>query len=268
MINFNKNVTLLGGQAFNWMPKNDIFVGFFTDKIVVVSDKIEVFGNDNFDAETYFNPNKNLDEIRKSYSNDQFVTESMSKYRDLRVLNQDFEVTLLSFILTSHKNIKAVRKLVSDLTQKYGREIETPYGIFKTFPSAENIANASEKELRDIGAGFRAKYLLQAAQKLANEKEKYSTFTTRQEWEDYLISFTGIGEKIRDCILVFGLGFTDITPLDVWGKRVLTDFYGVDPKLSYEQMRNKFTEMFGENTSIIGQYLFEYIREFKAEKLL
>ncbi len=143
----------------------------------------------------------------------------------------------------------------------YGATIHTPYGDFKTFPTAEALSTASEEDLRKLGCGFRARYLLLAAQKLASERDVYKKFLKRQEWEEYLIQFVGVGEKIRDCVLVFGLGFKDITPLDIWGKRVLVQYYGVDPKLSYNEMRIKFTEMFGEGTAIIGQYLFEYIRD-------
>ncbi len=256
MLDFNKTITLLGGQAFNWKQVANKYIGFTSTSILVLSERLEVFGDQFFEFNNYFGYKANL-----NFPQDENIIQAIREYGDLRILNQDFEQTLLSFILTSHKNIKAVRKLIGDISEKYGTTIKTPYGDFKTFPTAEALSSASEEDLRKLGCGFRARYLLLAAQKLASERDVYKKFLTRQEWEEYLIQFVGVGEKIRDCVLVFGLGFKDITPLDIWGKRVLVQYYGVDPKLSYNEMRMKFTEMFGENTAIVGQYLFEYIRD-------
>lgn len=257
MLDFNKTITLLGGQAFNWKQVEDKYIGFTSSSILVLSPNLEVFGDQNFDSINYFGHKTNQPEL----PSDENLRQALELYGDLRILNQDFEQTLLSFILTSHKNIKAVRKLISDLSEKYGIPVQTPHGEYKTFPSAEALASASEEDLRKLGCGFRSRYLLLSAQKLSSERHIYKKFRTRKEWEEYLIQFVGVGEKIRDCVLVFGLGFKDITPLDIWGKRVLVQYYGVDPKLSYNEMRMKFTEMFGESTAIVGQYLFEFIRE-------
>jgi 3-methyladenine DNA glycosylase/8-oxoguanine DNA glycosylase len=60
--------------------------------------------------------------------------------------------------------------------------------------------------------------------------------------------------------MTFSLGFEEITPLDVWGKRVLTDYYRIDSRLKYKEMRSWYSNYFKENTAIAGQYLFEYIR--------
>jgi N-glycosylase/DNA lyase len=76
----------------------------------------------------------------------------------------------------------------------------------------------------------------------------------------FLLSFNGIGNKIADCILIFSLGFYEITPIDIWAQRILTEYYNLDEGLKYEKMRNYFSQYFKENTAWAGQFLFEYIR--------
>ena len=70
----------------------------------------------------------------------------------------------------------------------------------------------------------------------------------------------GVGDKVTDCVLVFGLGFDTVTPLDIWAKRALVRFYKLNPKMKYDDMREWMSNYFGNYTSWAGQFLFEYIR--------
>ncbi len=75
-----------------------------------------------------------------------------------------------------------------------------------------------------------------------------------------LLGINGVGEKIADCVLVFGLGFDNVTPLDVWSKRVFTRFYKLNPKMKYEDMRFWASNYFEGYAGWAGQFLYEYIR--------
>src|SRR5690606_5838989 len=108
-------------------------------------------------------------------------------------------------------------------------------------------------------------YFKTALKRLINDKDLNLELKSEEETRNYLTSFQGIGEKIADCIMAFSLEFKNVTALDVWGKRVLTEFYNIDPKLKYSEMRNWYQNYFGDNTALAGQYLFEYIRNnYKA----
>ncbi len=267
--NYNLELTLLGGQSFSWEKIEDTYLGTFLDNLIILFlENNELLWQtypkkDNLNlVRNYLNIDFKYEDALQSIQKDDYIKAAVKDSNGVRILKQDFETVLLNFILSSHKSVKGVRKLVKDISKKYGKPFETEFGKVFSFPSAEVIAILSEKDLRDIGAGFRAPYLKLAAEKLVRDRNliKELKVKTTGEIKDYLISFKGIGDKIADCILVFGLNRMDITPLDVWGKRILTDFYNLDSKLSYQQMSTWYSDYFGKHTAIAGQILFEYIR--------
>ncbi|MEO6728599.1 MAG: DNA glycosylase [Candidatus Dojkabacteria bacterium] len=273
--NYNLELTLLGGQSFTWNKVNEIYLGTHRDCAIAIKEEnnsilwqtYPVNNNNELIEEylnIYFDYNASLKEILK----DKHIIAASKQNNGVRLLNQDFETVLMNFILSSHKSVKGVRKLVKDISKKYGNSIKSEYGESYTFPSAKAIALLSENDLRDIGAGFRAPYLKAAAEKLVTDKKLIKDLgnKTTSELKEYLTSFKGIGNKIADCILVFGLGRLDITPLDIWAKRVLIEFYALSPKLNYLEMSTWYTNYFGKNTAIAGQILFEYIRNLPKPK--
>jgi len=271
----NLETTLLGGQAFNWDKINGSFYGFFKDYIIkILLQEGNYFWqtfpeNNKVDLITeYFDLTTDYSLLKTKLSKDNYIINAVEHITDVRILNQDFEQTLLSFILTSHKNIKAVRKLVRDLSKYFGNKIEVDGIKFYTFPKSIDIANSSETRLRELGAGFRARYLIEAALKLSVRNDGLDLLAQDEALQrDYLTSFKGIGDKIADCVMVFSLKQRYVTPLDVWAKRVLVDLYGVDPKMKYELMRNWYKNYFDENTAFAGQYLFEYYRQIYGKNI-
>ena len=75
-----------------------------------------------------------------------------------------------------------------------------------------------------------------------------------------LTEIKGIGEKIAGCALVFSLGFDNVTPLDIWAKRALIDFYKLNPKMKYNEMSKWASKYFEGYAGWAGQFLYEYIR--------
>jgi N-glycosylase/DNA lyase len=189
----------------------------------------------------------------------------------LRLLNQDFEQTLLSFTLASVKSISSIRQSIKLLSRKFGDKIEVNGKPFYLFPRTEVLAQASDSELKQTKIGFRSKYLRAAAKFLLNNlpgSEKFNSKkldseqnASQQEIIDRLTSIHGVGDKIADCVMCYSLGYDNITPMDVWGKRYLVEYYGLDPKMKYQQMRNWVESYFGQYGAWAGQFLFEYIRE-------
>ena len=124
------------------------------------------------------------------------------------------------------------------------------------FPSAERIAALSLEELAPLRAGFRAKYILDAARRVASgeidfEKlQKMKTDAAREE----LMKIYGVGEKVADCVLLFGLGRVEVIPKDVWIKRVLTTLYG-----------GALPDYAAPYAGIAQQFLFHYARMTKLE---
>lgn len=264
----NLKVTLLGGQAFNWDLINDSYYGFFTNGVVKLSTKgsklkVDFFPQDfEFDIATYLDLDRDYFAIQTRISKDEHIIKAINYVKQVGILKQDFEQTLLSFILSSHNSIASVRKLVRSLAYYFGNKIIVDGLDFYTFPKSIDIANSSEKKLRDLKLGFRSRYLLESSLKLSTNSVNFQDISEEEDLRSYLKSFSGVGDKIADCVMAFSLNQTSVTPLDVWAKRVLVDLYGVNEKTSYENMRKWYKNYFGNDAVFAGQYLFEYYRRY------
>ncbi|OGI20402.1 MAG: hypothetical protein A3B68_02645 [Candidatus Melainabacteria bacterium RIFCSPHIGHO2_02_FULL_34_12] len=270
---YNLEMTLLGGQAFNWDFEDECFYGFTQSRIIKLMPVETCRGksllqwqtypeNDDIDfLKSYLRLDVNYKNILNKIQKDRYVKTAVKKYPNLRLVKQDFEETLLSFIISTNNNIKSIRKYIRLLSQKFGKSINVNGDKYYLFPRTEVIAEAKLEDLLSCSLGFRAKYLKGTAKyllenKLTKKIHKLSEENTRIE----LKKIKGVGDKITDCVMVFSLGFDNITPLDVWGKRVLTDFYKVNKKMKYKDMRRWIENYFEGYAGWAGQFLFEYIR--------
>lgn len=266
--NYDLSKTLLGGQSFVWDLIDGYYYGFTKNRIIKLKkEKDYLFWqtyskNDDFDfIEKYLRLNVDYENILKTISKDRHIENAIKQQPNLRLLNQDFEETLLAFILSSNNTIKSIRKSVRLLAQDFGEKIKIDGINFHFFPKAEVIAAAGVNDLMKSKIGFRAKYLKSAATNISADH----IFTrigkmNEAEARKNLIQLNGVGDKIADCVLVFGLAHDDVTPLDVWARRVFVETYKLDYKMKYEDMRNWIKNYFNGYSAWAGQFLFEYER--------
>lgn len=269
-------MTLLGGQAFNFDfdPSDGFYYGFTQDKVIKLKNEMgDLFWqtfpeNDNIDfLKSYLRLDVNYPKIINTIQKDKYIKSAIKKYSDIRLLKQDFEQTLLSFLVSPNNNIKSIRKIIRAMCRKFGRKIKIGDREIYLFPETEVIADAKlsrdgvTPSLLECKLGFRAKFLKAAAKHLleTNLHKKIHNMTEK-EARNSLLEIKGVGEKIADCVLVFSLGFDNVTPLDVWAKRALVKFYKLNPKMKYNAMQMWLSNYLGNYTSWAGQFLYEYIR--------
>lgn len=273
---YNLELILLGGQAFNWDKINGKYVGFTQDEIVslVPRDsktgeyKVSVEGPAGeraqkgcFDPETYFREDVAHKEVISDLPSGSYLKKAVDTFGRLRILRQGFEQTLFSYILSSANNIKRIRGIVRRMSSTFGERVVWNNSERFLFPSAWQIAEAGESGLMQIGAGFRAKYLWETAKIVARENIGEIIYGMKeQDARDLLVKLPGVGPKIADCVLLYSLGFDGVIPLDVWMQRVFVKWYGLSEKMSYSDMRQWYKEVFGRYAGWAGQYLYEYMR--------
>lgn len=267
--NYNLSITLLGGQSFSWHFDGENYFGSTQDRVIHIIDlgRNEILwqtypqNNDENFIKKYFRLDVNYNQIIRKIQKDEHINTAMKTIPDIRILKQDFDLTLLSFILSSNNNIKAIRKSIRYLSENYGEKISIEGKNIFTFPKTNVIANLSIDDLKKSRIGYRAKFLKEAAQRLHNTNLKnHIENLDADDVKTELLTFNGIGDKVSDCIMVFSLMFDNITPLDVWAKKVFINLYGLDPKMKYNDMQSWINEYFEGFAAWAGQFLFEWVR--------
>jgi N-glycosylase/DNA lyase len=144
----------------------------------------------------------------------------------LRLLRQDPWETLASFICSAAANIRKITTCVEGLAAAFGDPIEG--SARRTFPAPGAIARARESDLRALGLGFRAPYLLETARRLDAEPIAWDALRVGpiEEARARLGAFPGVGPKIADCVLLFGLDRLDAYPVDRWIRRATLELAG------------------------------------------
>ncbi len=194
--------------------------------------------------------------------------------------NNIFESVVCS-ITSAHNSIRQWNKAIRLLKEKWGNEYELENETFYSFPSAEVLSNAPEsefdeeecspeflksrntwKDLRSCRVGYRAKYIIQAANMVQNEinLEEIRNMDYEEAF-DTILKIPGVGPKVGDCILLYGYGFGKAFPVDIWISRIVSRLYFNSQNVSNPKMRTFGIEQFGKNAGYTQLYLFHYARK-------
>ena len=170
----------------------------------------------------------------------------------IRILRQDRWEMICSFIISQNNNIPRIKKIVNDMCQKYGHSVAYLDKTYYSFPDAKALLEAGVEEIFNLKTGFRAKYIIDACEKIANGKIDLDSvyaqdFNTAVET---LCQIKGVGLKVACCALLFGFDKTEAFPIDVWIKRVIENRFDNNLDIS----------LLGKNGGIAQQYLFYYER--------
>lgn len=245
--------TFSSGQAFRWKKCADKFEG------IVGKSKISCFmqgetliieaQNESLDFwQHYFAADIDYAALRQNFCNDERLKPCVEFASGIRVLRQPFFETLCTFIISQNNNIPRIAGIIQRMCQCYGTKIGDNEFLF---PHAQAIASLSLEELGVLRAGFRAKYLLDAAKRVALGEitfellQQMSTMDARQK----LCTIYGVGPKVADCVLLYSLGRSEVIPMDVHMKRAME-----------QQFPTGLTESVIPFGGIAQQYIFHYTR--------
>ena len=197
----------------------------------------------------YFDMATDYAKIRTEFcAMDPVLAEATRYAPQIRILNQEPWEALCSFILSQCNNIGRIRGMVDRFCRAYGDPVELGR---RAFPKPEAVASVKEEDLRALGFGFRAAYVLGAARSVASGALDLDALRTMPlgEAREKLCRLSGVGPKVADCALLYGLHRLDAFPMDVWMKRAMKELFpGRDPA------------WFGPYAGIAQQYIFHYSR--------
>jgi N-glycosylase/DNA lyase len=276
---YNLAATLSSGQAFRWKQLDAAWEGVIHGRWVRLQQRQTTgaaSGSCSIEATTaapqkdwtwlshYLRLDDDHDAQLASFPDDEPMRAALAHCHGLRLLRQDPWECLASFILSSTKRIVQIQQCVELLCQCYGERLETPDGSKShfSFPTAARLATAAEAELRACKMGFRAKYLLAAAQMVANQELDLSALSTLPlaTARGALMNCPGVGRKIADCVLLFSCDHDEAFPIDVWVERALQQLYFAKRRARRARLEQFAATHFGPHAGLAQQYLFHYLR--------
>jgi N-glycosylase/DNA lyase len=269
---FSLRASLSSGQAFRWTEHNGWFYGFLGSSILKVKQEGDGLLCELTDPSLtlnrirhYFALDVNLPDILSSIDVDMQIHEAITRHRGLRVLRQDGWETLASFVCASFNNIKRIEGMIERLCQAYGQPVAHNGVRGFSFPRPEAIAGVPERHLRSLGLGYRAPYLRATARLVADGMLPIEQLRR----VDYhaakaaLLRCDGVGDKVADCVALFGFEKYEAFPVDVWMERAMR-YYFRQRKMTRRGLHEYARRHFGPYAGYAQQYLYHYIRNLRG----
>lgn len=249
--------TLDCGQCFRWKPdENGNWQGTVhgvcrsirqeRQGITILGANEEEFSSVWYD---YFDLGRDYDALKKDFAECEILHEACEFAPGIRVLHQEPWEAFITFIISQNNNIARIKGIVERICAAFGSEIEE--GIY-AFPTPEQLSKAATDDFVKLGCGYRAEYLVFAANEVESGRLDLSALAKAPtaEARRRLLEVHGIGPKVADCVLLYGLGKTDCCPADVWMKRVINTLGGSMPSCVKDY------------AGIAQQFLFHYARNY------
>ena len=254
------------GQCFRWNDDGSgAYVGVASGRAARVyaadgAARIECADGDLDFWRVYLDMDTDYAAARESVMIGDYLTECAEYGAGIRILRQDKWEALCSFIISQCNNIPRIKGIVEKLCALFGEAFDTPWGVRYSFPPASRVALLEEPELAPLRAGYRAAYIIGAARAVASGVVdlEYAASLCGNEARKYLKGLNGVGDKVANCAVLFGLHRMDAFPVDVWIKRALKEHMpaGFDPA------------SLGEYAGLAQRYMFFAERERSARGML
>lgn len=271
--------TLDGGQAFRWHQQKEAIWRGQWDTLAV---ELKVSAEDTLlwrnlsatpDAKVESALTRYLaiddDRMERATNNlpwrsDPHLAKAIDAFPNLRILRQPFGETLLAFLCSATKQIVQIKQMLALLAERHGSPVESNLiGYFQgtALPTWEQLATISESDLRACQLGFRARYIAQTATLIAGQPDwlKQTEAAPYPEAKGRLMSLPGVGEKVADCVALFGLGHLEAFPVDTWIIKAMARRYGLEG-WSPAQVAHFGRTHFGSAAGLAQQYLFAWER--------
>lgn len=257
---FDIGATLNCGQVFRY---HEIEGGYRVNALSHVADVIDrgdryVINCDDADFfYRYFDFDTDYGFIQAQVDDKAYLSSAIEFGRGIHILRQDATEALFSFIISQNNHIPRIKKIIENMSDGLGEDM----GEYRAFPTLAAIASKDEAYYQNIGAGYRAQYLVNAAKALENDDICNWNNLDTPALRAKLVSIKGVGRKVADCALLFGFNRFDVFPVDTWIYKVFeNDYPGVRP----DKMSTLLVEKYGKYAGFVQQWLFYYKREKKV----
>jgi len=200
-----------------------------------------------------------------TFADDTVLSPTFLRLRGLRLMRStNLYESLIFSILSQNSSAQKMNKTARLLMQHYGSRVKFPDGSTHfLFPSAEILASSRAGELRaKTSMGYRARPVVEVS-RLVSEKAIRLDKLAECSYEEALrslLELPGVGPKVADCFLLYGLGRLEAAPVDVWVHRIVSELYFKGLKISRLMTGRFLRERFGNWAGYAQLYLFDYAR--------
>ena len=205
--------------------------------------------------------------VRDRAPDDPVVEEAFEAFSGLRIVRDPSFATLITFICSAQMRVSRIHSMATAMAREFGDTytFETTDGprTYDAFPTPEQLATATEGDLRDLSLGHRAPYVERTAEMVANgeahpEKAREMAYEDARE---YLTRFVGVGEKVADCVLLFSLEQLGAVPLDTWIRTAIEKYYPDCAKDNYAKTSRAIRDRLGGDVAgYVQTYVFYHLR--------
>jgi len=201
--------------------------------------------------------------IERDAPDDPLIERAYDSYSGMRIVRDPSFSSLISFICSAQMRVSRIHGMQTRLAREYGTGVEFDGKTYHAFPTAEQLAAATEADLRDLSLGYRAPYVKRTAEMVASG-EATPRDAAGLGYEDArasLTRFVGVGDKVADCVLLFSLGYLEAVPLDTWIRTAIADYFPDCEQGNYTETSRAIRERFGGQYAGYTQtYVFHYLR--------
>ena len=253
---FNIRHILDCGQIFRYNQVDDCtWIVFSLDKKAIIREypnKVEIECDDVDYFTNYFDLNTDYKAIKQSLKDKPMMKEAMEYGYGIRILRQDKWEMLISFIISANNHIPRIKSIIDRICTKLGKNM----GDYYAFPTPSAMASVDQAFYKELGAGYRDKYLIETAKAVANgfDLEEIDNLSADKA-NKKLCELMGVGPKVADCILLFGYHKQDVFPVDTWVKKIYQDLTHKKEE-NNKKIRKELLEIYGDNAGYAQQYLF------------
>ena len=260
---FNIVQTLNCGQIFRFIIDGNSAVVYSKDKRCLINftnNKIELETEDVNYFYNFFDLDRDYSAIKQQLKRDEFLSSAVDYGYGIRIINNDAFEMLISFIISANNNIKRIKNSVEFLCKNFGKNM----GEYFAFPTLKELKKATVQDFKTAGLGYRAEQMFQTVQQLSEEDIINLKNMPADKQFSFLTSLKGVGEKVANCILLFGLQVKNVFPVDTWINKVynnLTNTQTTDRK----KITKELTDRYGNLSGFAQQYFFYYYRDNKIQ---
>jgi N-glycosylase/DNA lyase len=259
---FSLERTLSSGQIFSFFKKDEYWYSF-TDKPIAIrqsQDKIELLGLSESEAKSLLGLNDKISEIKAEIDKDDFIDRAIAYSGSLRVVKSGLWPATLSFILSIQSNVNLILRRIQNMSEFYGISGEINGISLKSFPPFDEIYEKGYETLKKFKLGFRTKFVFSAASYFHSHELDESM--GKEDLSRHLLDIDGVGEKVLDCIKLYGLHDLTSFPMDVWIFRILSLYYNhiTGKYKSYKDKRKAIVDYFGQYAGYAELFIYDYSR--------